>query len=182
MNRLRFCGIAALLIPGMLVAQQPAPSGANPTTEAAQQMSARFGGLLTSAADEVPADKLSYKPTDAQRTFGQVWAHLAEANRTICSAIGGMSAPDTPHREGTEPKDTLVSELKASFTFCDRALAATDDSKLAEQVDLGFMKATRAMAMFIYVDDLADHYSQVATYMRLNDMLPPSARRTGGPE
>ncbi len=179
MNRLRLCGLAALLIPGMLVAQQPASSGANPVTEAAQRMNQRYGPLLTSAADEVPADKLGYKPTDAQMSFGQIWAHLAEANRAFCAAIGGMAAPDTPERKGTEEKATLVQELKDSFTFCDKALAATDDSKLAEQVDLGFMKATRAMAMMIFVGDLADHYSQAANYMRLNDMLPPSAKKRG---
>ena len=179
MNRLRLCGLAALLVPGVLAAQESASSGSNPTTEAAQRMSSYFGQYLMSAADEVPAEKLSYKPTDAQMTFGEVWAHLAEANRTICGAIGGMSAPDTPERNGTEEKDTLVSELEDSFAFCDRALAATDDSKLGEQVDLGFMKGTRALAMFIYVEDLADHYSQVANYMRLNGMLPPSAKRAG---
>ncbi len=184
MHRFRLCGLAALLLPGALVAQQSSMSSssmsARPTADAAARMSKHFGQLLTAAADEVPADKLSYKPTDAQMTFGQIWAHLAEANRGICGAIGGMKAPDTPERKGTEDKDTLVKELKDSFAFCDKTLAATDDSKLADTVDMGFMKGTRAMAMFIYVEDLSDHYSQVANYMRLNGMLPPSARRRGG--
>ena len=73
-----------------------------------------------------------------------------------------------------------MAGLKASFEFCDRAFANTDDSKLGEQVSLGFMNGTRALAMFIFIDDLADHYSQVANYMRLNGMLPPSAQRRGG--
>lgn len=179
MNRLCLCGMAALLMPGVLAAQQPASSGSNPTTDAAKGLSTHFEQNLMSAANEVPADKLSYKPTEAQRTFGQVWAHLAEANRGICSAIGGMKAPAAPERKGTEAKETLVRELKDSFDFCDRALAATDDSKLGETVDMGFMKGTRAMAMFIYIEDLADHYSQVANYMRLNGMTPPSAKRSG---
>jgi hypothetical protein len=179
MNRLALFGLAALVLPGVLAAQQPASSGGNPTSEAALGMSKHFGGYLTQAADEVPADKLSYKPTDAQMTFGQIWAHLAMANRGICSAISGMKAPDTPTRKGTEPKDTLVKELRDSFAFCDKALAATDDSDLGGTVDMGFMKGSRALAMFVYVEDLADHYSQVANYMRLNGMLPPSARRGG---
>ena len=177
MQRSLLCGLAALLIPGVLAAQQAA---SNPVTDAALQMHGRFGEFLMAAADEVPAEILSYKPTEAQMTFGKVWAHLAAANRSICSAIGSMAAPDTPEREGTEVKATLVQELKDSFAFCDRAFAATDDSQLGEEVDLGFMKGTRALAMFIYVEDLADHYSQVANYMRLNDMLPPSARGQSG--
>ncbi|HKK28417.1 MAG TPA: hypothetical protein VKB18_10070 [Gemmatimonadota bacterium] len=179
MKRTLLCGLAAILVPGALAAQQPAASSSSPTTEAARRMSAHFGRLLTASADEVPTDKLSYKPTDAQMTFGQVWAHLAEANFGICSAIGGTAAPDAPKHDGSEAKDVLVKSLKDSFTFCDKVLGDTDDSALGDQVDLGFMKGSRAMAMFIYVEDLADHYSQVANYMRLNGMLPPSARRSG---
>ncbi len=178
MKRVRLCGLAALLVPGLLAAQQAPASGSNPTTEAAQGMSKHFGQNLMKAADEVPAAKLSYKPTPAQMSFGQIWAHLAQANRGICGAIGGMKAAPVPERKGTESKDVLVGELKDSFAFCDKALAAADDSNLGEQVDLGFMKGTRALALFIYVEDLADHYSQVANYMRLNGMLPPTAQRS----
>lgn len=179
MNRVALFGLAAVVLPGVLAAQQPKPSGANPTSEAALAMSKHFGGYLTQAAEEVPAGKLSYKPTKAQMTFGEIWAHLAMANRGICSAISGMKAPDTPTRKGTEAKATLVKELKESFAFCDKALAATTDAGLSDTVDLGFMKGSRATAMFVYVEDLADHYSQVANYMRLNGMLPPSARHGG---
>ena len=179
MNRLTLFGLAALALPGALAAQQSMSSGASPTAEAALAMSKHFGGYLTQAADEVPADKLAYKPTKAQMTFGQIWAHLAMANRGICGAISGMKAPEVPTRKGTEPKATLVKELKDSFAFCDKALAATNDSGLADTVDMGFMKGSRAMALFVYVADLSDHYSQVANYMRLNGMLPPSARHGG---
>jgi uncharacterized damage-inducible protein DinB len=179
MKRLPAFGLAALLIPAALAAQQSSTSSGNPTTEAARWASSRLARYLTSAADQVPAKLLSYKPTEAQMTFGRIWAHLAEANYGICAAIGGMKAPTRPTRDGSEAKETLVAELKASFEFCDQALAKADDSKLSERVSMGFMDGTRAQAMFIYVDDLADHYSQVANYMRLNGMLPPSAQPRG---
>jgi DinB superfamily len=179
MTRAPLLGLAVLALPVMLAAQQPAAGSANPTTDAAHRMHTHFAQLLTAAADEVPADKLSYKPTEAQMSFGKIWAHLAEANYGVCAGIGGIQAPKLPDRDGTEPKDTLVAALKASFAFCDKALANTDDSKLSEVVPMGFMNGTRALAMFIYIEDLADHYSQVANYMRLNGMLPPSAKPRG---
>ena len=83
---------------------------------------------------------------------------------------------DMPKVTGTDSKDKLVSALKASFTYCDGVLAKQTDSNLGETVDLGFMKATRAQALFIYTGDLVDHYSQIANYMRINGMLPPSAQ------
>lgn len=175
-KRLPSLALAALLIPAALSAQQSYTPPANPTSQAARQMGSRLAGLLTKASEQVPADKLGYKPTDAQMTFGHIWAHLAEANYGICAAVGGTKPPAQAHRDGTEAKETLVAELKASFQYCDQILAKTDDSKLGEQVDMGFMKGSRAVALFIYVDDLADHYSQVANYMRLNGMLPPSAQ------
>lgn len=171
MRLARLCTVAALALPMTLAAQ------ANPATEAAVQIGGRFSRLIQAAATEIPDSLLSYKPTDAQMTFGGIWAHLADANFGICSAIGGMAAPSRPHHDGTEAKSVLVADLQASFQFCDRAFAAMDDSKLGDHADLGFMQGTKATAMFIYIDDVADHYSQIAIYMRLNGMLPPSARR-----
>jgi hypothetical protein len=39
----------------------------------------------------------------------------------------------------------------------------------------GGRKMVRARLVDIFVLDLVDHYSQIAIYMRLNGMLPPSA-------
>ena len=36
-------------------------------------------------------------------------------------------------------------------------------------------KAPRASMVLGHALDMADHYSQIANYMRLNDMLPPTA-------
>lgn len=177
MKRSLFLTVAGLALPVSLFAQQPAATSANPVTDATSTLGTRFARFLEAAADQVPAEKLSYKPTEAQMSFGKIWAHLAEANYSICAGIGGMEAPKLPEHDGTEPKETLVAALKASFQFCDQVLAKTDDSNLGEQVSLGFMNGSRALAMFIYIEDLADHYSQVANYMRLNGMLPPSAQR-----
>jgi hypothetical protein len=77
------------------------------------------------------------------------------------------------------PKDTLTARLKASFAFCDEALTKVNDANLAEALPNPFgrpgMTAPRARLVMIYVLDLVDHYSQIANYMRLNSMLPPSA-------
>jgi hypothetical protein len=41
----------------------------------------------------------------------------------------------------------------------------------------GKREFTRAQAMFITSDDWADHYSQLAIYLRLNGLLPPTAKK-----
>jgi hypothetical protein len=81
--------------------------------------------------------------------------------------------------KATWPKETLVAKLKESFAFCDSALGQLDDAKLAEQVSITFNNntrvASRASMVLGHSLDLADHYSQIANYMRLNNMLPPTA-------
>ena len=72
-----------------------------------------------------------------------------------------------------------MTRLKASFTFCESAFAQLDDAKLAEQTTLTFRgqsrSVTRASMVLGHVVDMADHYSQIANYMRLNNMVPPTA-------
>ena len=77
------------------------------------------------------------------------------------------------------PKDKLVSKLKESLTFCENAFAQLKDANLGEQVTLTFggqsRPSTRAAMVLGHALDLADHYSQIANYMRLNNLVPPSA-------
>ena len=71
----------------------------------------------------------------------------------------------------------LVERLEETFQFCGTALAGLDDSKLSESLDFFGRKMTRASVMTLTTGDWADHYSQSAIYMRLNGMLPPTAKK-----
>jgi hypothetical protein len=72
-----------------------------------------------------------------------------------------------------------VAKLKASFAFCESAFAQLDDAKLADQITMTFggqsRNAPRAQMVLGHVIDMADHYSQIANYMRLNNLIPPTA-------
>ena len=62
-------------------------------------------------------------------------------------------------------------------TFCQSALAKVDDSKLDEKLPFfGERQLSRAEVMFATAQDWADHYSQLANYLRLNGLLPPTAK------
>jgi len=149
----------------------------NPVSDALRSMEQRRGKNLVEAAEDMPAEKYGFKPTPAQMSFGDVVVHLAEGNDDLCSAITGVAAPQRSKVAATEAKDKLVARLKETFAFCEAALAKLDDSKLAEKVPFFGREVTRAAAALITVDDWADHYSQVAIYMRLNGLLPPTAKR-----
>jgi hypothetical protein len=126
----------------------------------------------------MPADKYGFKPTPAQMSFGDVVAHLIkEGNNYLCSASSGMKQPDADKFAGTDAKEKLVGGLKESFKFCETALAQMQDAQLGDSVDFfGGRRVTKAVAALITVADWADHYSQMAIYLRLNGHLPPTAK------
>jgi len=66
--------------------------------------------------------------------------------------------------------------LKETFAYCTEALARLDDSILGEKMTVFGTPLTRATTMMVTADDWGDHYSQMAIYLRLNGLLPPTAR------
>jgi hypothetical protein len=142
--------------------------------------------ILAQAFDSIPADKFGFKPTPAQQTVGYVAQHLANDNYFFCNAFGDMKAtrpeedtatPDSV--KATWPKDKLVAKLKESFTFCANAFGQLDDAKLAETFPVtqggNTRQVPRASRVLGHAMDMQDHYSQIANYMRLNNILPPTA-------
>ena len=174
MNRL--LGAIALALCWPLVtgaAQESAP-----VSDAFRTLAQRSERNLVEAAEQMPSNKYGFKPTPAQMSFGEVIAHLTEGNHFLCSSIAGKAAATGPKVAATDPKTQLVAQLKQSFQFCDSTLAKLNDAKLDAKVPFfGNREVSRASAMFITADDWADHYSQLAIYMRLNGLLPPTAKR-----
>ncbi len=150
----------------------------NPVTSVAREILPRQQKNLVAAAEEMPADKFSYKPTEQQMTFGHLVLHIIGSNNHLCSTIGDVPEvkPSVALKE-SDDKDKLVAGLKASFEFCTTALAKVDDSKLGDEVELfGGRKGPRAFALIALTNDWADHYSSAAMYLRLNNLLPPTAQ------
>lgn len=176
----------ALAIPASLVAQQQSGAPANPITTAFRNRTLGMQRNIAQAFDSIPESKFSYKPTPAQLSIGYIAQHLVSDNYLFCNNFGAMkatqAAKDTATADSVKamwPKDSLVTKLKASFAFCESALSQLDDAKLAEAVTLSFngrsFPTTRASMALGHALDLADHYSQLANYMRLNNITPPTA-------
>lgn len=179
--------LAFLALPaGLAAQQQSAAPPTNPVTTAFRTRILPMHRNLAQAFDSIPAGKFSYKPTPAQLTIGYIAQHLASDNYLFCNAFGAMKA-NVPEKDtatpdsikATWPKDSLVAKLKTSFAFCESAIGQLDDAKLAEQTTLTFngnsRQVFRANMVLGHALDLADHYSQLANYMRLNGILPPTA-------
>jgi uncharacterized damage-inducible protein DinB len=149
----------------------------SPVSDALRTMLAGREKNMIAAFDEMPADKFSYKPTPEQMTFGHLAAHIVSGNYFFCSNVGDVPRPKMEELKETEGKDKLVAALKASFEFCDSALAKADDSKLNENITWSDGKPrARAWAFMTLVGSWADHYGMAAMYLRLNGLMPPTAK------
>ena len=185
MKPLRFA-IASLALPLALGAQQPAVPQANAVTAAFKARILATHRNIAQAFDSIPASTFDYKPTPAQLSIGFIAQHVASDSYLYCNTFGDMKAnipeadvstPDSVKAKW--PKEQLVTKLKASFAFCAQAMSQLADATLGDSVSFIYngskRTTTRANMVLGHAIDLADHYSQLANYMRLNNLVPPSA-------
>lgn len=166
--------LAVLFLPAVCAAQ----AAKNPVADVLREMLNGREKNTVAAFEEMPADKFDYKPTADQMTFGHLAAHVAEANYYFCANVAGVPAPKTEELKGTEGKDKLVAGVKGSFAFCHEALPKAEDSKMTEDIKWFDGKPrARAWAFVALGSSWADHYGMAAMYLRLNGLLPPTAKK-----
>lgn len=183
MHLLRLLSVASLIVPAASAGSQSA--SATEVTGSFRSISGLFASRIVQAFDSIPAAKYGFAPTPSQQTVGYIAQHLVDANYALCERFG-----TTPRPHGADdavadtikarwPKDTLVAQLRRSFVFCTAALATVDDARLGDQVPIGSpesgVKQQRALTLLRYTTDLAEHYAQLASYMRVMGMVPPSS-------
>src|ERR1700677_1033150 len=155
-----------------------AQDASNPVVASAKEIYERQSGYMIAAAQLMPADKYGYHPTPDQWTYGKIVSHVIQANFGVCGMLSGDGPGKGPTVTDTTPKDQLVTILKQSFETCQKALDGLQDSSLGGTIRyFRGAKKPRARALVALVGDLEDHYSQMASYLRMNGMLPPSAKK-----
>jgi uncharacterized damage-inducible protein DinB len=148
----------------------------NPVSDSLRSRLTTAAKNTIAAAEKMPAEKYNFKPTDAQVPFGHWVSHATGANYLFCSKLTGATAPEAGVKE-TDPKDKLVEALKKSFDYCSAQLPKLQDSQLGEEMVLFHgEKMTKGATVLELTADWADHYSQMASYLRLNGLLPPTAK------
>jgi len=115
---------------------------------------------VVKAAEMVPADKYSYKPTDTVRTFGQLIAHITDSYNYFCAQAVGKKVEGEAVEKGSTEKDALLPKLKEAVGRC----TAAYDAKNAQFGPL-----------FGNVGHTNLHYGNIITYMRMLGLKPPSS-------
>ena len=169
---------AVLLLAAWAAAQTTPAQMRDPVSTALRDILPGRRKNTVASVEAMPAEKFNYKPTADQMRFGHLVVHIAETNDLLCSKAAAVPAPKVDEVKETDSKDKLVAALKASFDFCSDALAKMDDSRLAETTEIfPGRQGSRAWASMILAGAWADHYAEAAMYLRLNGVLPPTAKK-----
>ena len=112
-------GCAVVLMASLALGQAAAPaassSSKNPVTDTVRQIFDNQQRNMIAAAEEMPADKYTFHPTEGQNTYAQMMAHVATSNAFLCQRIGDQPAPDNIQKVKPEDgKDKIVAAVKDS--------------------------------------------------------------------
>jgi hypothetical protein len=140
-------------------------------SELKQFYTVRKGDLLK-AADRMPAGDYDFKPTPDVRTFGQLIAHIADAQMSFCS--GAKGRPTRLNAASKTSKADLMAALKASFDECDGVFDATTDAIVAQMIKTGDSEHSKFWALLYATLHDNEEYGYLAVYLRLKELVPPS--------
>jgi hypothetical protein len=170
--------MAKLVVVVLLTSLTAIAQSKSPVSDVLRQMLPGREKNTVAAFEAMAADKFDYKPTAEQMTFGHLATHIIETNNYLCANVGDVPAPKGDELKGTEGKEKLVAAMKASFDFCQGALEKADDSKMSDTITWFDGKPrSRAWAFVALASSWADHYGAAAMYLRLNGILPPTAKK-----
>jgi uncharacterized damage-inducible protein DinB len=161
--------------------------------ELAQAFSA-VAADIAAAAELMPADKYSYRPTPEVRSFGQIIAHIVGGQFLYAAQVSGTYFPSdigpqmgelrafseaaTVNQGRAFTKVELIQLLKRSSEFCATAYEMGKRSPLPDSTAADDSRRFRALIKNIAHDN--EHYGNLVTYMRLNGLVPPSTQAKAG--
>ena len=172
--------MSGTLLIAFALAQAP-QAAANPTVGSVRATYDVVKGYLLKAAEQVPEEHYAFKPAPEVRSMGQLFAHVADANFTICGMASGQKGTMSDVEKTKTTKKDLQDALAASFKFCDSAFDGMTEARATEAVEKFFLPGTHSRLGVLAFNNAHDfeHYGNIVTYMRIKGMVPPSSQRRG---
>src|SRR6202162_2124440 len=180
MNKRRCFVFAALMaVPVALIGQDKSPTQsappANPITASEKGLYSFVSNAVVGAAQKMPEENYSFKPTPEVRSFGQLVGHVADASYMFCSLAIGEANPAKDIEKTKTSKADLVAALKDGVAYCNKAFDSMTDVKGSEMVKLFNFNLARLTVFSINSAHTDEHYGNMVTYLRLKGIVPPTS-------
>jgi uncharacterized damage-inducible protein DinB len=175
--------IVSLRITVPLVAQQRGI----PTTNAGS-----VGGMLRFTQDQffavaqaMPEAKYSFIPRggnfDGARSFAEQVKHVACADYAFFNEIEGKTPPEDCAKGGpstAKSKAELLKYLREAFDYGNGVLSAVNGENALARAEGPYMAPNTRLGLTVAaVWHIADHYGQLALYLRMNGIVPPPSQQ-----
>lgn len=129
------------------------------------------------AAEKMPEANYSFKPAPEVRTFGQIIGHIADDQYFFCGTIKGETK-DSQIEKTVTSKAELTAQLKQAFAYCDAVYDGFRDSQAAEKMKTFAGERTKLNWLDFNTAHMYEHYGNIATYMRIKGLVPPSSEQS----
>ncbi|HUE44348.1 MAG TPA: DinB family protein [Candidatus Sulfotelmatobacter sp.] len=177
-KKLCFVFAAWMAVPVALLAQEkspPAAPPANPITASEKGFYSFVSTAVVGAAEKMPEENYSFKPTPEVRSFGQLVGHVADASYMFCSQAIGEANPAKNIEKTKTSKADLVAAIKDGVAYCTKAFGAMTDAKGSQMVKMFNFDLARLTVFSINTAHTDEHYGNMVTYMRLKGIVPPTS-------
>lgn len=159
-----------------LVALSAAPVASQTVTETMEDLYAITKENVMAAAEMLDESLYAYRPTEEVRSMGELFAHIASAQFSFCSAAAGEERRATENYEETRTgKAEIIDALESGFEYCDGVYAEMTDERGSRRVDFFTGPNTTFGVLAFNSAHNYEHYGNLVTYMRLNGITPPSS-------
>jgi uncharacterized damage-inducible protein DinB len=177
--------VLMLLCTPVVVAAQTTDAGFNEalSPSMASVVKAMHGTIrpnLVEAAQNMPAEEYSFKPTPQVRSFAEVIGHVINANFFFCSQAMGGAPPSKENFERVTDKAALVKGMTEAMKYCDDVYNGTTDANYNALITMAGPEKKQASRGSVLVFNNAhnnEHYGNLVVYMRLKGHVPPSTAR-----
>ena len=132
---------------------------------------------IVRAAEKMPEEGYSFKPTPEIRNFGQLIGHIADDQYRYCAAARGDTR-STKFETNTPPKAEMLTALKAAFAYCDATYDAMNDGLATRMVIFSGRSVPELTVLTRHAGHAWEHYGNVVIYMRLKGLVPPSSEKS----
>jgi uncharacterized damage-inducible protein DinB len=159
-----------------------AAAPANPITASERGLYTFISNTVIRAAEKMPEENYSFKPTPEVRSFGQLVGHEADANYMFCSMAIGEANPSKGIEKTKTSKADLVAALKDAVAYCSKTFDGMTDAKGSEMVKIfGSMNLARLTVFSLNTAHTDEHYGNMVTYLRLKGLVPPTSETQPAP-
>lgn len=161
--------------------QAPAAPPANPITLSEHGLYSFLSNNAVRAAEKMPEENYSFKPTPEVRSFGQLVGHVADANYMFCAQAAGEPNPAKNIEKTKTSKADLVAAVKDAVAYCNKIYDGMTDASGSEMVKFGRFNLAKLTLLSLNTAHTNEHYGNMVTYMRLKGLVPPSSENQPAP-